>query len=131
MFQEYTYLDLNPRPSSNSHGDLLTDREAIVVGSISNLLQCWRGDRGRIGRPEYFSRMHELLQEPIDERTASIIQTSLVQSIQRHEPRITLIDRRTGVIPKVDIPGYLVVITFRINGLDRVYSEQYQVQAGG
>ena len=131
MLQNYTYIDVNPRPSSNSHGDLLTDKEAIIVSSLSNLLQCWRGDRGRIGRPDYFSRLHELLQEPVDEITAGIIQISLIQSIRKHEPRIELIESRTGVVPKPELPGYLVIVSFTIRGLSGKHQSQYEVQAGG
>lgn len=131
MLQEVTYIDLNPRPSQNSYGDLLTDKAAIIVGSIANLLQCWHGDRGRIGRPEYSSRLHHLLQEPVDERTAAIIQLSLIQSIQKHEPRIRLIEQRTGVVPQPKLPGYLVIVSFNIIGLRGTHTGQYQVQAGG
>ena len=131
LYQNTTYVDLNPRPSSNSHGDLITDRAAIMIGSIANLIQCWKGDRGRIGRPEYFARTYDLLQEPIDERTASIIQMSLIQSIQKHEPRIRLIESRTGVKPEPRLPGYLIVVTFEIRGLNETHTARYQVQSGG
>ena len=125
------YIDVNPNPSTNTHGDLVRDRQAIIISSLSNLFQCHEGDRGRIFRPDYYTRLYQLLQEPIDRTTSNIIRISLIQSIQKWEPRIELIESDTGVVPDYRIPGYHVVVSFRFRGAAEIHNAEFEVKYGG
>ena len=124
------YLDVNPNPD-NTYGDLLEDKNAIIVGSLANLLKCPEGDRGRIFRPDYYSRLYDLLQEPMGESTSTILRLSLIQSIEKWEPRIELIPGQTGVVPDYSLPGYQVVVAFRFLNSSQVNKANFAVHVGG
>ena len=129
--QELGYIDLNPNPTGNTYGDLLRDEKAVIVGSLSNLFRCPKGDRGRTYRPDYGSRFYELLQEPVDAITATAIRMTLVQTVERWEPRIRIDNANTGVVVDYDLPGYQLVIAFRFVGSDELHRASFALRSGG
>jgi len=111
----FGYIDVNPDPS-NSKGDLLYEKDAVVFGSLRNLFSCPEGDRGRIFRPNYWTSLFNLLQEPMDTLTAARIRMAVVQEAQAWEPRIEVLAGLTQVLPVPTLPGYKVILGFRIVG---------------
>ncbi len=125
------YTDINPDPIDNSYGDLLYGIDAVVIGSLRNLLQCPRGDRGRIFRPDYYTVLYDLLHEPIDNITASLIRMGLIEAIGRWEPRIEVLNPYTTVEVNMDLPGYFITLGFKFRDSSEVKTAQFGVQYGG
>lgn len=125
------YVDVNPDPIENTYGDLLYGENAIIVGSLRNLLICPFGDRGRIFRPDYYTLLHDLLQEPIDNITASSIRLALIEAVGKWEPRIELLNAYTSVDVNLALPGYTITIGFRFRDAADVRTARFGVQYGG
>jgi phage baseplate assembly protein W len=125
------YVDLNPDPLNTSYGDLVYGEDAVVVGSLRNLFQCPRGDRGRIFRPDYYTMLYDLLHEPLDNNTAAMIRVGLIEAVARWEPRIEVLNAYTSVEIDYRLPGYLVTIGFRFRESIDVRTAQFGVQYGG
>lgn len=109
---DFTFVDVNPRIGENIHGELIYDEIAIIQGSIINLLSCPVGSRGRTFRPTYGSAHYNTLQEPIGPATASVLKAQIVQTLNRWEPRIILMQEKSSVVPDYTLPGYIVTIAF-------------------
>lgn len=124
------YIDVNPNPD-NTYGDLVYDDAAIIVASLSNLFRCWPGNRGRIFQPAYFSRLYDILQEPVDQITADTLRLSIIQSIDKWEPRVRVISGRTGVVPDYTLPGYHIVVAFRILATSKSTEANFQIKQFG
>lgn len=129
--QEFGYIDVNPDPTGNGYGDLLYGEAAVVVGSIRNMFACPIGDRGRIFQPTYGTWLYQLLQEPLDAITAHKIEIALIQSIQNWEPRIEILAGLTSVNEDYQLPGYLIVVGFRMVGMDNTTQASFAVPQGG
>lgn len=116
MTTTFGYVDVNPDPVGNMKGDLLYEVDAIIYGSLRNLFSCPEGERGRIFRPAYKTSLFNMLQEPFDDLTAAKIKLIVVQEAQVWEPRIEILMGATSVTKEPTIPGYKVVLGFRIVG---------------
>lgn len=66
------------------------DIRLLVRSSIYQILGTKQGER--VMEPEFGSRVHELLFEPIDEITISLARVYTIQAIERWEPRVVLND---------------------------------------
>lgn len=109
--QGATWIDVNSRYSQNKNPLLVTNVRAIN-NSLFNLFQCPIGSRGRIMQPTYGTFIYQLLQEPIDQITAQKIRASLIQSIERWEPRIQLDYAHTFILPDMARVGYKVQVKY-------------------
>lgn len=107
------YVDVNASPSSE-RSLLVLDGAAILTG-VRNLILCPRGGRSRIFAPDFFCGIYELLHEPFDEQTAAQIKLSLLQSLAKWEPRITLYPADCKTVADVSGPGYVVSLSFTLN----------------
>lgn len=105
------WLDVNTQVGLNGKPELLPDVHAIQ-NALRNLFRCPIGARGRIFRPDYGNHFWRLLQEPKDEITAAKVRASLIQTIQRWEPRILLNQRQTQVIPSTQLNGFIVRVVY-------------------
>lgn len=108
------FLDVNTLVNENALPELVPDILAIN-NSIYNILSTPIGSR--TFQPEYGSRLEEFIHEPIDGITAFEIGISLIQSIQRWEPRITIDRQRTNVEPTSY--GFNVTIAYSIPRLKK------------
>lgn len=108
------WIDVNTMVGQNTLPDRLPDETSIMYGSLFNLLNCPIGARSRTFQPTYGCLLYQILQEPIDENTRSLIQLAFIQAIEKWEPRIELDYSQTRVEVDYDIPGYRVRIAYTI-----------------
>lgn len=125
------FVDLNPRSGDNAHGHLLFDGDAINIGSLRNLFACPIGERGRIFQPEYGTYLYQFLQEPLDGQTAARIRSSLIQSLERWEPRIRLIEAGTAVVPQPLLPGYYIRLQYVLKLKNQMSVAEFRIRSGG
>lgn len=107
--QGASWIDANSQFTQDNLPDRLPD-DLAIVNSLFNLFNCSIGERGKIFQPEYGSEWRAYLQEPIDAITAAKMRISMINSIGRWEPRITLDYSRTTITPIYELPGYAVRI---------------------
>lgn len=124
------YVDVNPQFNlQTSSGLLLKDAHAIMFGSIYNLLVTPPNDRSRIFQDDYSCGLMGLIQEPLDNSTAILIEMAVKQALDRWEPRVNSVSVRTAV--DVSLPGYVVRIRCSAPGLPNgTFSANFQFQKG-
>lgn len=110
------FIDLNTVTGIHSNSILLADEYAIN-NSLYNLFSCPIGSRGF--NPEYGTRLWHLLFDPCDTITANKIENALLQSIDRWEPRIKLLQRQDIVYPLDTNDGYKIFIPYNIPRLNK------------
>jgi len=113
------WIDVNSSYLQNTKPELLTDINAIN-NSLHNLFSCSIGSR--YGLREYGSNLYYYLQEPVDNITAGNLRSSLVQSIERWEPRIKVNLGQTYVSPLTNNDGYFLYFTYRILSVNSIGS---------
>lgn len=104
-----TWIDVNTDTGVSTKPELLLNRDAIQ-NSLNNLLRTRIGSRRMLR--EYGTYLHYFLHEPMDAMTAANLQSSLVQSIERWEPRIKLNLGETVVLAKPSLPGFEVRLSW-------------------
>lgn len=77
-------LDRNPISGEIS----VFTNERAVVRSIRNLIRTNKGER--MHQPSIGCNLRKLLFEPADDATRNLIRTSIVTTIEQHEPRVAL-----------------------------------------
>jgi phage baseplate assembly protein W len=107
------YADVNPRFGSNRYSELIYD-EVAVTQSIINLLTCPIGDRGRIGNCTYGTAHFATLHEPMVPMTAMTLKAQVIQSLQKWEPRIQVLNDQTSCTVDFSLPGYKLVIAYLV-----------------
>ena len=91
----------------------ITD-EASVKRSLYNIVMTRKGER--FFKPDLGSNVADLLFEPLDSATASLLQEEIEYVIIKYEPRINLI--RCDVEANYDSNGFDCAISFEIIGID-------------
>ena len=119
------WIDVNTMLSINTLPDRLPNEQAIIYGSLTNLFNCPVGERSKTFQPTYGLVLWELIHEPIDETTARLIETGLVQSLATWEPRIKVDLSRSKVTPDLNIPGYFVHIEYMLILTQERYSQNF------
>ena len=119
------WIDVNTMLSINTLPDRLPNEQAIIYGSLTNLFNCPPGGRSKTFQPTYGLLLWGLIHEPIDETTARLIHTGLVQSLATWEPRIKVDLSRSTVTPDLTIPGYLVHIEYMLILSQQRYSQNF------
>ena len=95
--------------------DLVVSKDASAIKqSIVNLLMTNKGER--VYQPEYGSDLRRFLFEPMDFATAATIQSNIVSTIKKFEPRIGILSLEA--IPNFDDNGFDVEMTYEIRGTD-------------
>lgn len=117
-----TWRDVSSKFTQDAYPDMLPD-DLAIQNSLYNLFNCPIGARGRIFEPEYGSLWYQYLNEPIDIMTANSMWVSMIQAISRWEPRITLDNSGTSIVPDLTIPGYVVTI----KGTDPISSQSISI----
>ena len=108
---QVAWLDVNSSIRQNGKPDLLPDIHAIN-NSIRNLFSCPIGARGRIFQPTYGTFLYNLLHEPLDQETAFRLRATLIQSLEKWEPRIKLDNANTQITTLPTLPGYSVRVVY-------------------
>lgn len=114
------YIDVNPVPKAGT--PILLHDAAAVFASIRNLLLCPRGGRSRIFQEDYFSGLYDLLQEPLDSRTATEISIFIYQAMKTWEPRVAINPSDVSVEANNSLPGYLITISIVVLGNRRTHT---------
>lgn len=78
--------------------EFTNDIYLLIKMSIYQILGTRIGERVML--PEFGSRIHELLMEPIDAVTISLARVYTIEAVKRWEPRVVLND--VGVVINVD-----------------------------
>lgn len=112
-----TWVDIDLTFSKKRNGDI-NDFVGIdaVKASLSNILATLKGSRRMV--PEFAVGIYELLFEPIDDSTASLIGEEILNSIERWDDRIVI--ENVDVSPKYDDGLYEIQITFRLRNSNQV-----------
>ena len=95
--------------------DLVVSRDASAIKqAIVNLLLTNKGEK--LMNPEYGSNIRSYLFEPLDYGTASQITGNIRYTIDRWEPRISVLN--INATPNFDDNGFDVDMTYEIRGTD-------------
>ena len=104
-------ISLGMNPVTN---DVLTiTDEAAVKRALYNIVMTRKGER--FFKPDLGSNEADLLFEPLDSATASLLQEEIEYVIIKYEPRINLI--RCDVEANYDSNGFDCAISFEIIGI--------------
>lgn len=115
-----SFKDISPTFDKNfvTNDIIVTKDFAAIKNSIKNLLLTAPGER--FFNPNIGSRISRLLFEPVDPFTANSLQTEIIETIEKFEPRVSL--NEVSVVATSDEQGYDVTVDFTVIGLP----EQYQ-----
>ena len=95
--------------------DVVVSRDASAIKqAIVNLLLTNKGER--LMNPNYGSDIRRYLFEPLDYGTANQIKGNIRDTIERFEPRISVI--RLKASPNYDDNGFDITMTYSIRGTD-------------
>lgn len=108
------YVDVSPSLGDGGR-EVVLDVDAVNAG-LTNLLSTPIGTCGPTFNPRYGGMLYEFLQEPISEKTAGQMRTSIFQAIHTWERRITLNMSACDVRPDSTITGYSIRLEYSING---------------
>ena len=95
--------------------DVVVSRDASAIKqAIVNLLLTNKGER--LMNPNYGSDIRRYLFEPLDYGTANQIKGNIRDTIERFEPRITVV--RLKASPNYDDNGFDITMTYSVRGTD-------------
>ena len=95
--------------------DLVVSKDASAIKqAVVNLLLTNKGER--LMNPEYGSNIRSYLFEPLDYGTAAQITGNIRYTIDRWEPRISVLN--LSATPNFDDNGFDVEMTYEIRGTD-------------
>lgn len=114
------YSDLNQHDPQNT--PLLYGIEPIYQ-SIYNILSTSKGER--IFLPEFGADLDNYLFELMTDITAFNILNTIIEAIERWEPRVSLLYGQCSVIPDYDNNKYDVTLVFNVLGLE---DESFEVR---
>lgn len=104
-------VDVNTNYGLNTKPILLNTIDSVNVGLL-NLLKTPIGSRRF--QPEYGTNLEYYLQEPMDDQTAYLLETHIFSAIPRWMPRIELDLTQTRVSIDQSLPGYQIVLAYKI-----------------
>lgn len=111
-FKSFKDLSITFKPHPVT-GDLIVVKdEADVKQSIVNLLLINKGER--FFNSDIGSSITELLFEPLDYGTSSLVQSYITDTLNKYEPRIRILSLTT--LPNFDDNGFDVDLEFEIDG---------------
>lgn len=121
------FVDLNSNFGKVGQPPLLIGRDAIKQ-MMTNILTSYDGIQSRIFEQDLKSGLMELLYEPISDKTALLITTSILTSLEKYMPYITVGFKDVRVVPNYKLPGYTVAIYCRINQTGSVEQFNYTLK---
>ena len=116
MATQLSFKDLNitfkKHPVTN---DVVVSKDASAIKqAIVNLLMTNKGER--LMNPNYGSDIRRYLFEPLDYGTANQIKGNIRDTIERFEPRISVV--RLKASPNYDDNGFDITMTYSVRGTD-------------
>ena len=120
MVKIITYSDVNQDLNTNYRYDIDSIKQ-----SITNLFSTRKGEREFLS--QYGCDLEDYLFEIIDEQTAFLIRTELIDAINIWEPRVTIDQSKSYVTPDIDNHRYNVYLSCVLLGLN---SEQFTYVVG-
>ena len=116
MATSLSFKDLNitfkNHPVTN---DVVVSKDASAIKqAIVNVLLTNRGER--LMNPRYGSDIRRFLFEPLDYGTGFQIKSNIRDTLERFEPRISVIDIKCT--PNFDDNGFDVVLQYNVRGTD-------------
>ena len=116
MATSLSFKDLNitfkKHPVTN---DVVVSKDASAIKqAIVNVLLTNRGER--LMNPNYGSDIRRYLFEPLDYGTANQIKGNIRDTIERFEPRISVV--RLKASPNYDDNGFDITMTYSVRGTD-------------
>jgi phage baseplate assembly protein W len=111
-FQTFKDLSVTFKKHPVTDDLVIVKDKAAITQSIVNLLLTNKGER--VFQPNLGSGIYATLFEPLDYGTAGIIRSSVIDVLERYEPRIILIN--VIVSPEFDTNGYSVEVTYAVRG---------------
>lgn len=118
------FIDVNTLTGKDKRPELVSDYEAIS-NSIRNLLHCPIGTRLFLN--DYGSSLMSYIHEPIDDETAFKIEISILQEIERWEPRVEVLRSQTSVTPLPAGNGYKVFVAVKIRTTGQTAAVDFNV----
>ena len=112
------WLDLNTLVGITS-GQILVSNLTDINNSVLNIVNTPVGTRYR--QPAYGSSLNWLLMGPVSPDTAFNIEASLVQAIERWEPRVQIIRDQPKANVNSDNTGYNFVVTYLVPTFNQLY----------
>ena len=111
------FSDLDMEFTRATDGDIKKDSDVYaIVNSLNNIVSTMQGSRRML--PEFAQDIWNLLFDPIDEDTARLIGSRILEAIQVWEDRVEV--RRVNIDPDYDANQYNISVDFRIKKLDEV-----------
>ena len=109
-------LDFNGRITKDDRETVVRNID-VINGEIINILLTSKEDTTSTGErpfePEFGADVVNLVWDPIDERTAFLIESRIFGSLRRWLPHIIL-DSSTRVTPQPDLPGFDIYVAWRL-----------------
>lgn len=106
-----TWIDVNSNYLRDSGVELSEDLRA-VQNSVENILNTPIGSRPM--EREYGSRLYYFVHEPMDAITEEDIRVSVIQALERWEPRIKIDVQKTNVQRLTGTNGYSIELHFSV-----------------
>lgn len=122
-----TYSDLNARFPTESL--LVTDVDDVFE-SLYNIFSTDRGER--FFNPEITADFDSLLfhELGVSDDAASEIYAKMLFAIERHEPRVRIVNSQSSVRPNDEGDGFIASFTFEVRGLEGQFRFDLRVPAG-
>jgi phage baseplate assembly protein W len=107
------YSDIDIELTQSNDGDILRDTdEEAVINSVTNIINTYKGSRRML--PDFATSIERILFEPIDDSTANLIKSKLVDNINRWDDRVVM--EAIYVTPYYDENMYKCLLSFSIKG---------------
>jgi phage baseplate assembly protein W len=111
-FQTFKDLSVTFKKHPVTDDLVIVKDKAAITQSIVNLLLTNKGER--MFQPELGSGIYATLFEPLDYGTAGIIRSTVIDVLERYEPRVIV--SNVIVSPDFDSNGYSIELTYVIRG---------------
>lgn len=125
------FYDINPFYNADSNSALSVSGLQAIKSAISFLVTSHIGSRSRTFNIEWGSDLIDFINEPMDSTTALVIRSSIVNALDKWEPRVTVNASDIDVTPYPSINGYKVRISFKIVGSDSTETMTMLLQPNG
>jgi phage baseplate assembly protein W len=109
--QLYFFNDLERRFLQRSNQIVVTGADALNE-NIDNILECPVGSF--MFNRAFGSRIKSILFEPMNDLTAYRLKISIVEAIEKWEPRVQVVLQTSSVIPYYDIHLYVAQVVYII-----------------
>jgi phage baseplate assembly protein W len=126
-----SFYDINPFYNADSSASLTVTGAQAIKSAISFLITSLIGCRSRTFNTKWGSDLLRFINEPMDEMTALIIRSSILNAIDKWEPRVAVNASDVIVKPYPNINGYKVRIIFKVVGTDATESMTMLLQPNG